>query len=47
VLAYGLVFSIQALLMVLAIWLLNRIDIVEFRNNAKKAIASVFESELD
>jgi BCD family chlorophyll transporter-like MFS transporter len=47
VLAYSLVFTIQALLMVLAIWLLSRVDVVEFRNNAKKAIASVFESELD
>ncbi|MDV2993997.1 MAG: Protein PucC [Chroococcidiopsis sp. SAG 2025] len=47
VLAYGLVFTIQALLMVLAIWLLSRVDVVEFRSNAKKAIASVFENELD
>ena len=47
VLAYGLVFPIQALLMVLAIWLLSRVNVVEFHSNAKKAIASVFESELD
>jgi BCD family chlorophyll transporter-like MFS transporter len=47
VLAYGLVFTVQALLMLLAIGLLSRVDVVEFRHNAKKAIASVFESELD
>jgi BCD family chlorophyll transporter-like MFS transporter len=46
-LAYGLVFTVQALLMLLAIGLLSRVDVVEFRHNAKKAIASVFESELD
>ncbi len=47
VLAYGLVFGLQAVGMVLAVWLLNRVDVAEFRTNAKQAIASVLESELD
>jgi len=45
--AYGLVFGIEALGMVLAVWLLNRIDVAEFRTNAKLAITSVLETELD
>lgn len=47
VLAYSLVFGLQALLMLLAIWFLNRVDVAEFRTNAKQAIAAVLESELD
>ena len=47
VLSYGMVFGLQALGMLLAIWLLNRVDVSEFRTNAKQAIASVLESELD
>ncbi len=47
VLSYGLVFTLQAVGMVLAIWFLNRVDVAEFRTNAKQAIASVLESELD
>jgi BCD family chlorophyll transporter-like MFS transporter len=47
VLAYGLVFGLQAVAMILAIWFLSRVDVTEFRTNAKRAIASVLESELD
>lgn len=46
-LAYGLVFGLQALGMILAVWCLNRVDVAEFRTNAKLAIASVLESDLD
>lgn len=47
VLAYGLVFTLQAMGMILAIWFLKRVDVAEFRTNAKTAIASVLESDLD
>ena len=46
-LAYGLVFALQAVGMILAVWFLSRVDVSEFRTNAKQAIASVLESELD
>jgi BCD family chlorophyll transporter-like MFS transporter len=47
VLSYGVVFVLQALGMLLAIGLLNRVNVTEFQTNAKSAIASVLESELD
>jgi BCD family chlorophyll transporter-like MFS transporter len=47
VLAYGMVFGLQLVGMLLAIRLLERVDIQEFRANAKQAIAAVFEGELD
>jgi BCD family chlorophyll transporter-like MFS transporter len=47
VIAYGLVFGIQALGMLLAVSFLNRVNVREFQNNAKQVIASVLESELD
>ena len=47
VLAYGLVFSLQAAGMVLAVWFLGRVNIQEFRDNAKEAIASVMEGDLE
>lgn len=47
VLSYGLVFTLQAVGMILAIWFLSRVDVAEFQTNAKQAIASVLESELD
>lgn len=47
VLAYGLVFVLQAVGMLSAIWFLNRVDVAEFQTNAKSAIASVMESEID
>lgn len=46
-LAYGLVFVLQALGMLVAVWCLSRVDVSEFQTNAKSAIASVLESELD
>jgi MFS transporter, BCD family, chlorophyll transporter len=46
-LAYGLVFGLQAIGMVTAVWLLSRVNIAEFRSNTKAAIASVLETELD
>ncbi|MBD2363498.1 BCD family MFS transporter [Anabaena minutissima FACHB-250] len=46
-LAYGLVFALEALGMVLSIWFLNRVNVTEFQTNTKQAIASVLESDLD
>lgn len=47
VLAYSLVFAVQAVGMMVAISLLSRVNIREFQENAQKAIATVLESELD
>ena len=47
VLAYGLVFSLQAVGMMAAIGLLNRVNLQEFRTDAKTAIATVFQGDLD
>ncbi len=47
VLAYGLVFAVQAACMALAIWFLRRVNVQEFRTNAREAIATVIESDLD
>ncbi len=46
-LAYGLVFTLQAVGMIAAIILLRRVSIREFQDNAKSAIAAVMESDLD
>ncbi len=46
-LAYSSVFAIPALRMILAIVLVRKVNIDEFRTNAKAAIAAVLESELD
>ncbi|MBH8572593.1 BCD family MFS transporter [Nostocaceae cyanobacterium CENA369] len=46
-LAYGLVFALEAVGMVLSIWFLNRVNVTEFQTSAKQAIASVLESDLD
>ncbi|MDZ8053656.1 MAG: BCD family MFS transporter [Aulosira sp. ZfuVER01] len=46
-LAYGLVFALEAVGMVVSIWFLNRVNITEFQTNTKQAIASVLESDLD
>lgn len=46
-LAYGLVFTLQAIGMLIAIWLLSRVNIQEFQANAKAAIAAALESDLD
>ena len=47
VLAYGLVFAVQAASMALAVWFLRRVNVQEFRTNAREAIATVIESDLD
>lgn len=47
VLAYGLVFMLQSLGMLLAVWFLGRVNVQEFRTNAKQAIATILEGELD
>ncbi|HEY9296254.1 MAG TPA: BCD family MFS transporter [Phormidium sp.] len=47
VLAYGSVFALQAVGMLLAIWLLNRVNVQEFRTTAKEAIATLMEKDLD
>ena len=47
ILAYGLVFALQAAGMIVAVWCLSRVDVAEFQTNAKQAIASVLEGELE
>jgi BCD family chlorophyll transporter-like MFS transporter len=46
-LAYGLVFVVQAIGMLTAIWLLGRVNVNEFRSNTKAAIVAVMGGELD
>jgi BCD family chlorophyll transporter-like MFS transporter len=45
--AYGLVFVTQAIGMILAVLLLNRVNIQEFQANAKAAITAALESDMD
>ncbi len=47
VLSYGVVFIAQAAMMLLAVWLLNRVDVQEFRSQAKDAIVAVITSDRD
>jgi BCD family chlorophyll transporter-like MFS transporter len=47
VLAYGLVFILQAVAMLSAIVFLQQVSVQEFRSNAQQAIASVLENERD
>ncbi|MBD2774683.1 BCD family MFS transporter [Iningainema tapete] len=47
VLAYSLVFGLQAVGMLVAIWFLKRVNVREFQSNAKQAISSILESDLD
>ncbi|MEH2324183.1 MAG: BCD family MFS transporter [Nostoc sp.] len=47
VLAYGLVFALEAVGMLVSIWFLNRVNIREFQTSTKQAIASVLSSDLD
>jgi MFS transporter, BCD family, chlorophyll transporter len=47
VLAYGLVFILQAVAMLSAIVFLQQVSVSEFRSNAQQAIASVLENERD
>ncbi|MBW4647737.1 MAG: BCD family MFS transporter [Kastovskya adunca ATA6-11-RM4] len=46
-LAYSLVFGLQAVGMLVAIGLLKRVNVKEFRRNTKDAIAAVMEQDLD
>ena len=45
--AYRLVFIIQAVVMILAILILNRVNVREFKENTGKALATVMEGDLD
>jgi BCD family chlorophyll transporter-like MFS transporter len=45
--AYGLVFALQAMGMGLAIACLQRVNVQEFRDSAKTAIATVIANELE
>ncbi|MEA5549950.1 BCD family MFS transporter [Anabaena cylindrica UHCC 0172] len=47
VLAYGLVFALEAVGMLISIWFLNRVNVTEFQTNTKRVFASVIESDLD
>jgi MFS transporter, BCD family, chlorophyll transporter len=46
-LAYGLVFTIEALLMLCAVALLNQVNVTEFRDRTQTAIATILAQELD
>jgi MFS transporter, BCD family, chlorophyll transporter len=46
-LAYGLVFTLQAVGMIVAIGLLSRVNIQEFQANAKDAITAALASDMD
>ncbi|MEM6614579.1 MAG: BCD family MFS transporter [Cyanobacteria bacterium P01_C01_bin.72] len=46
-LAYSLVFAIQAIGMILAIAILQQVDVKEFKDNTNNALATVMEGELD
>jgi BCD family chlorophyll transporter-like MFS transporter len=45
--AYAVVFGLQAVGMLLAVWFLTRVNIKEFRDNSKRAVMAVIESDLD
>jgi BCD family chlorophyll transporter-like MFS transporter len=45
--AYGTVFFIQAVGMVFAVFLLSRVNVREFQDNAKAAISMVMEGDLE
>jgi BCD family chlorophyll transporter-like MFS transporter len=47
VLAYGLVFALQALGMMAAIAVLSQVNVQEFQENTKEALANVMASDLD
>ncbi|ELR99471.1 BCD family MFS transporter [Gloeocapsa sp. PCC 73106] len=47
VLAYGLVFALQALAMLMAILILNQINVAEFKTNNSEATTLVMEGDLD
>ncbi len=45
--AYSFVFICEALVMILAVWFLSRVNVQEFRTDARQAIATVFANEID
>jgi BCD family chlorophyll transporter-like MFS transporter len=47
VLGYGLVFGIQAIGMIISVFILKYVDVKEFQNNTREAIAQVMEGDLD
>ena len=47
VLAYGLVFALQGVTMLLAIVVLEQVNVKEFQENTQRAIATVMEGDLD
>ncbi|VEP11510.1 PUCC protein [Hyella patelloides LEGE 07179] len=47
VLAYGSVFATQIVAMLIAVTILSRIDVKEFKDTTNKAIATVMEGDLD
>jgi BCD family chlorophyll transporter-like MFS transporter len=47
VLAYTIVFLLEACGMLMAIWVLSYIDIKQFQDNTKKAIAAIMQDSLD
>jgi MFS transporter, BCD family, chlorophyll transporter len=47
VLAYGLVFTLEAVGLVLAVFMLRRVNVVEFRTNTRQAISQVLAQGLD
>lgn len=47
VLAYGLVFALESLGMVLAVWFLGRVSVEEFRTDTRKAVTRVLAGEVD
>ncbi|MFN5980707.1 MAG: BCD family MFS transporter, partial [Pseudanabaena sp.] len=46
-LAYSFVFVCEAAVMIVAVFLLSRVNVREFRSDAKQAIATVFANEID
>jgi MFS transporter, BCD family, chlorophyll transporter len=46
-LAYGSVFTLQVVGLIVAIWLLGRINVKEFQENAQSAIAQIMQGDLD
>ena len=47
VVAYGLVFSLQALAMIVAVKLLDRVNVREFQTTAKDAVKAVIAADVD
>jgi BCD family chlorophyll transporter-like MFS transporter len=45
--AYSLVFACEAVAMLVAVWLLRRVDVKEFADRTRVAIAAVVENELE